>query len=373
MYRNYDIAIVACSPKDVNRRIDGGAIKVNNAVLYVADWYFLLMDVLTTLGWHPLNITRVDLCADFNYFLGGLMPETFIRNYICKQRKSYVRIGSNAYCLYGKKDMHKNTMESIRWGSRQSGVSVYMYNKSKELNDVKDKPWIKELWKKANLSSTKDVWRVEISITSQGLGLKSLYDSTIHTLFTDDLMDNQLVASMFKCYASKHFRFLRLHDGAKRKRDLKELPLLDVSDSAQYRPISLCECHDTGRMEKIVSNKLLETIEYVSNKDIIDKYKYLDALENAKKVFDWHHGIKASSRRDEIVLNQSARGVALSIMDCHSRAEYMQKIGQARRNIDSFISKVSEFAMSEIEAIKHAQIESPPPQAKRGGHKQGGK
>lgn len=367
MYRNYDVATIACKPKDERRRKDGGAIKINNAVLYITDWYFFLHDILSTLGWIPMNITRVDLCADFNFFLGGLSPETFMRNYVCKQRKSYVRVGSNAYCVYGKKDMHKNTMESIRWGSRQSGVSVYMYNKTKELNDVKDKPWIRELWKKACLSSTKDVWRVEISITSQGLGLKSLFDSTIHTLFTDDLRDNQMVASMFKCYAGKHFRFLRLHDGAKRKRDLKEIPLLDVTDSAQFRPVSLCENHDTGRMERIVSNKLQNLLEYVEHTDIIDKYKEMDALQRTIDVYNWHHNIKKKVRQQELILDGEAKGVALSILDCHGKQDFIQRVGLARQNIERVLQKVQKYAQSEIYAQPHAHGASPPPQAKRGG------
>lgn len=367
IYKKYDVATIAWSPKDERRRKDGAAIKINNAVLYNADWYFFLHDILQCLGWQPINITRVDICADFNFFLGGLSPETFLRKYVCKQRQGFIRVGSNAYNVYGKKDMYKNSFESIRWGSRQNGVSVYMYNKSKELKEVHDKPWIKELWKRAELSSTKDVWRVEISITSQGLGLKDLYNSTIHTLFTDDLKDADLCASMFKCYAAKHFRFLRLKDGVARKRDLEEVALLDVNDAAKYRPISLCENHETGRMDRIVSNKLEDLYEYVLASDIDKKYEELKSLDRTINIFNYHHNLKERVEREKNELINGAIAPYMTIYGLHKKEDIMQRVGQARRNIEDYLQRVRKAAERELIEPTHAQVQSPPPQAKRGG------
>ena len=126
MYRQYVVAHIAICPRNVQLNKAGAAIKLSNAVLYVANWHFILSDILACLQWRAVSLTRVDLCCDFNYFLGGLLPETFIRKYICKSQDSYIRHGSNQFAVYGQKEMHKTAFSSIRWGSRQSGVSVYL-------------------------------------------------------------------------------------------------------------------------------------------------------------------------------------------------------------------------------------------------------
>lgn len=42
-------------------------------------------------------------------------------------------------------------------GSGKSSYSVYLYNKSKELKEVKDKPYIRELMEKAGFNNNEDV------------------------------------------------------------------------------------------------------------------------------------------------------------------------------------------------------------------------
>lgn len=302
LYKDYTIAHVATVPIDSRVRKDGAAIKLDNTVLYIADWYQLLFEVLSTLGWSPLNITRVDLACDFNYFLDGLCPDTFIRKYVSKTKASYIRKGSNKFALYGIKQMHCTIYDSIRWGSRQSGVSVYMYNKSKELRDVKDKPWIRKLWASAGLATTRDVWRVEISITSQGLGLKSLSTHMFHSLFVDEFRDPDSVRDMWKVYAAKYFIFYRTDPKAKRKRDLTEVMLFDLKTKVDYYPVSLTESHDTGRMERIVSGKLDELREYILERDYNDKQEIISAFDNVISVYNSHHNIKRRYRRDTLSL-----------------------------------------------------------------------
>ena len=274
----YTVAHIACVPRTKHLPYTAGAIKMENSALYVAEWYFILTDILATLRWSPRRITRLDLCADFNYFMGGLLPSTFLRNYIRKNDASYIRIGSNKFCVYGLKDMHSTSFESIRWGSRQNGVSVYMYNKTRELTQVKNKPYIRELWKRTQLSTTLDVWRVEISITSQGLGLKSASDSLLHTLFVDDFDHPEAARDFFKVYAAKYFRFLRTNRSAARKRDLKEVALLDLQTDCPLRPVTMLSVSDTGRMEHIVANRLRDMRSYLQSHDLKDKYTMLDAV-----------------------------------------------------------------------------------------------
>lgn len=361
LWGKYTLATIAAVPKDERYRTNGAAIKLNNAVLYVADWYFILTDILATLGWVPENITRVDLCADFNFFMNGLAPETFLRKYVTKTKASYLRKGSNKFCLYAQKDMRCTVYDSIRWGSRQSGVSVYMYNKTKELDEVKDKPWIREHWKSADLSSTKPVWRVEISISSQGLGLKDMYNNLCHNLFIDELMTDDLCRDMFRVYAAKYFSFVATTPGAKRKRDLKDVPLLDLETPSLMRPVTLQESHDTGRMERIVSNKLAKLYQYIAARDYEDKYIMLDALSKTMQLYNWHHNIKREVSSEFTAMETHITDVLCSVFDLPEKKEMRKSLMKARTDVEEWQNLIRKLSKQALLYLPHAQKKSPPP------------
>lgn len=335
MYNNRLVAVIAWEPLDTRRRSEGCSIKLLNPVLYCCDWYFVLMDCITVLGWTPHNLTRVDLACDLNYFLGGLLPSTFIRKYVCKSKDSYIRHGSNKWALYGLKEMRCTVFDSIRWGSRSSGVSVYLYNKTKELREQKDKPWIREAWKMANLSSTLDVWRVEISITSQGLGLKSICDDFFHTLFVDDIREPKHLQEMFLTFASRYFKFYRTDPTAKRKRDLKEVPLLPSCDNPCWKPATLAEYVNCGRMERIVSNKLYDAVEFLQCRDFAGKYEAIEALRRAEVLFNEIYHIKSRCHQEESALEKAiAKGVCGDAATRRSE-EYLEKLRWARKHVEA--------------------------------------
>lgn len=366
IYHGYTVATIACHPVDERYRIDGGAVKLANAVLYVADWYFILMDILAVLGWRVLNITRVDLAADFNYFMGGLDPATFLRKYVCRNNASYLRIGSNKFALYGQKEMHCTIFDSIRWGSRQSGVSVYMYNKTKELDEKKDKPYIRKAWEAASLSSTRPVWRVEISITSQGLGLKNIYSHMVHNLFVDEFRNANMTRDMFKVYAAKYFRFVKTDPKAKRKRDLKEVTLLDVVTESPYKPIYLQESCDTGRMERIVSNKLVQLKQYLISRNAGDKYVMLNALDKCIQLYNVHHNIKKEVHSQTNALEDHVTDTIVSVFQLPDKSLIRSRLHAARVSIDEWDELAKQMAR---QVIKQAAEQSsctqgmPPPRA----------
>lgn len=355
IWNKYTIATVAWSPTDKRKRTEGCAIKMANPTLYCADWYFLLMDVLAVLEWHPHNLTRCDLAVDLNYFIGGLLPSTFIRKYICKNNSSFIRHGSNKWALYGRKEMRATVFDSIRWGSRSSGVSVYLYNKSKELREVKDKPWIRAAWKKAELSSTLDVWRVEISITSQGLGLKSLADGMFHTLFIDDIAKPEYLQEIFLTFASHYFKFFRTDPTAKRKRDLKEVQLLPRTKEQVYKPTSLYEYVNSGRTEKVVSNKLFDIVEYLQKRDFADKYETIEAIKKAEIVFNEMHHIKSKSHQAETSILLAMTKGTLGDFGATRSEEWLEKCRWARKHIEA----MTQIVRKQAKEVLHTSLGVP--------------
>lgn len=335
VFDKYSVAVVAWSPSDGRRRAEGCAVKLVNPVLYCADWYGILLDCLAVLSWEPHNLTRLDLCADVNYFIGGLLPSTFIRKYICKQQSSYIRHGSNKWALYGRKEMRATIFDSIRWGSRSSGVSVYLYNKTKELREVKDKPWIRKAWESVPLSSALDVWRVEISITSQGLGLKDVASGLFHTLFVDDLVSAPGVQNMFLTFANRYFLFYDLDPRAKRKRDLKPHPLLPMLQSPTFMPKSMCEYVGAGRMERIISNRLFDVVEWLQSRDFPDKYDLILALQKSEVAFNRFYSLASRCHDEEAKLSAEMLPTWMHGLASRRSEAYLEKVRWARRHIES--------------------------------------
>lgn len=327
MWKNWCVAHISAIPSSSNHNPAGCSIKLHNPVLYIYDWYFILLDVLSALDWKPQNITRCDVCCDQHYFLNGLHPSTFIRNYACRKR-SYLRVGrkANDFALYGHKDMYGVDYNSIRWGSRQSGVSVYLYNKTKELAEKKDKPWIQRAWAGAGFHAHKDVWRVEISITSEGCGLKNLTNKVLHTLFIDDLLDSSAVQNIFKVYAAKYFHFVKIDPKIKKKCDLPDVELLNLDTGSVYRPSSMRELADSGRMEKIVANKLTTMLNYLykTNSIFENKDAAIKSVQETERIFSELYCVKRMASKVERTSEDALTASCMESLNIDSQRERLR-------------------------------------------------
>lgn len=302
-WRKYIVAHIAWEPIGVRREKLSCAIKIANPVLYTADWHFILSDILCCLNWSAKNITRVDLACDFNYFHGGLLPETFIRVYLTKSSNTYIRHGSNKWASIGTKEMHKNNFDYIRWGSRQSGISTYLYNKSKELREQKYKPWIAKLWEQHNLD-VQNTWRVEFSINSSGRGLKSIADELIHSLFVDDLYKEQAIENLFKLYAQRYFCFYwKPKGGAKLKKDLKKVRLLPDEHTLQVKPTTLYQAQKSARRERMILRELQSFKEELKEEHDYRNYSVLMSLDEIIHQYGirTHYAVECDMRRTDFL------------------------------------------------------------------------
>lgn len=159
-----------------------GVLKIDNAVLYMANAVDVIENLLATNHIRILSLTRIDICGDFTRICNQ-QPGEVIRAILSGK---WLRVGQSRF--YGRgEDLWKlrgirqvsahcwcaensfeflgsaNTAERftyLRYGSRSSEVCVYLYNKSLELRQVKDKPYIRRLWDE----ETRDVWRLEFSL-----------------------------------------------------------------------------------------------------------------------------------------------------------------------------------------------------------------
>lgn len=288
------------------------SIKVANRLLYKSDWSWYLHDIIEALHITIKNITRVDMCLDFQKFeYQDLTPSEFIHRYVQDQSvattETYVREGSNEYCIYGKKKMLAvngekeitdsteinvlSDFEYIRFGSRNSGCCTYLYNKSKELRDKKSKPWIRQRWEEAGLNESEgDIYRLEFSISAKGMclrkadlkrGMRAPRAKAVRKLCRDDVETQRSLEQVFMGYLDKYFSF-RLVGEQKYRKNMKRIQLFAFDIEPTILPCYYNVKANCGRAERNAA-RVLERLQL----SIIDlPTKQANILYQAQRVLE---------------------------------------------------------------------------------------
>lgn len=304
-------------------------VKVANRVLYSEKYVSLLLDFLKAFGLHYKGMSRLDIAYDCNYFFNGRSPKKFLHNYICKpleERGGIFLANVKKHVTFFEKSISSNTQYSyVKFGMGTGGRSAYMYDKSLELREVKDKPWIRKMWADNGLidDDKTHVWRSEISIKAQGKQLLNLDTGALFALHPSFLDTYEKICKIFHFYASKAFDF-RCNKGQKNRRNFSPLRLFDTTIDITCIPKKVSISADTGRSEKICRNtlervsrtyvdlsdsvrhSLAAAIEFMGNISTIkaarygqEQYKqYLDVFASCKSIREediaYFHAIEAA-------------------------------------------------------------------------------
>lgn len=236
-------------------------IKLANRVLYHEKYIPFLMHMIQALGLYYKGLTRLDIAYDCNEFYCGRKPSRFVHQFVTKrvEEKGGMYVPRmKEFDFHLKKDIHTNGMINyLAIGAKGSKKRGYIYDKTLELQEVKDKPWIREMWERNGLISDKKthVWRSEISIKAQGSDLLNLETGQLFALHPNYLATYENIKKIFHFYAAKVFDF-RYNNGEKNRRDFAPLCLFDTSVDCTCMPKRVSVCADSGRSEKACKNKL---------------------------------------------------------------------------------------------------------------------
>lgn len=266
--------------------------KVANSALYSSQWCSLVSIALKAIGWRFVRVVRLDVCADFEYFVNNRLPLRFVQDYLSKptkSRPSFIRKSSNQFRAYGKKANGDLIYETLSWGTRDSAVQVNLYCKTAELRRV-DKPYIREKWKDYGLPYEIDgeidrwVWRAEFSINAPRVFAMSKvnkqkdnekvqakkahlkgYDVAIRELMSTDVATQDNLNVLFAALVPDFFQFYELTPAAVENgtavRSLNPVTLFDLDNPAPYKVRGYVHCHKVGRTEKILMKKVEELID----------------------------------------------------------------------------------------------------------------
>lgn len=229
----------ACHIRLVNRQC-----YADDAVPRLARWLELHHYVVQ-------RISRIDICLDFELFDSGDKPAVFMQRYI---KGKYSKINQANVHAHGTDTWTARNWNSCSWGSKKSMIGTKFYNKSKELAEVHDKPYIRQAWMLAGLVDNPmtcerrgkdgtiyvaDIWRLEFSISSSVKnwfvinreGDEKAYQSIRNTLNMYDSRDKLL--AMFASLQNHYFHF-RYYENGKRKWDCKRKTLFNFSASEKF-------------------------------------------------------------------------------------------------------------------------------------------
>lgn len=150
-------------------------LKIANMWLYQPDVWRQLAYVCGALKLAPKAISRLDVAADFNKFVGDLHPEHFIAMFVRGQIRHKGRSDGMVHFRPMSPADAKGTdirdrvkFNALTFGKHSSDAHCYLYNKTLELEEQTKKPWIIDCWTLAGLDPT-DVWRLEFSLKSDAL------------------------------------------------------------------------------------------------------------------------------------------------------------------------------------------------------------
>ena len=223
---------------------------------------------------------------DFNNFDNQWRPITLIRKFFAGE---LWYMGNSKFYSIGKQRSELD-YEYLRFGKSTNSYTVYLYDKSRELMEEKDKPYIREIWRKVGLDVDR-VWRLELSlrcdiknllyvggkIKKTKLGLvdeltgeiltndvktietKSGIIRCVEPINVDVVSNKEDIMSLYMRIIAKVFRF-RFKDKRK-KFNCTPVPIIKVNENDKnYRPYRLPSSKAYGRKEKMIAKYLDELV-----------------------------------------------------------------------------------------------------------------
>lgn len=261
-------------------------LKIHNHLLYKSDVGAVALKCCRDAGITPKNISRIDICADFQYFRNGMHPSTLIKGFASEK---YLKIGQPRFTLHGTTEKGYNYYNSVLFGSRSSSVYTRFYEKSLEMKEVKQKDWIIDCWRDLGFDlDGKQVWRVEFAISGPGRRNLNKKTAEIKEISLSDLSSRDKIRALFISLAKRYFVFTKA-DTATRKYNQEKLELFESSAEVEkWQPLPNTRSTVTNRTTKTVYEYLIKE----SNIDHIYSTEERLSLWKVAKSISTHHNLR---------------------------------------------------------------------------------
>lgn len=215
-------------------------IRLCNRTCYMDDAANIMETFIQRHNYILMRISRIDICLDFEKFDFGDDPNKFLQRYV---QGKYSKINQSQIALHGLDCWDGRHWNSAKWGNPKSMVTTKLYNKTMELQQKSDKPYIRQAWFNSKLIDDwhtcekydknekpykPSIWRLEFSIKSSTknwfvvenpYNTKPKLRSIRHTL--EQYKTKQQLLDVFFSLCNHYFHFKKVEyiDGAERGAD----------------------------------------------------------------------------------------------------------------------------------------------------------
>jgi len=249
------IASLVCQPIEKFLPENMNLIKMINRELYYGRPFEQLQAIGLDSGLSLHAASRIDFAIDFNTFKYGYKPVTFIKDFINgKIIKRGLKRGNIAFD-YSKVAM----LHEIKFMKKDANMSIKLYNKSKEMQEVKSKPWIIESWRNAGIDMTKDVWRLEFSVHLPKFSITDKRTGEISKFDYTKLDSKDYLNYVINALISKYFDF-RYNTKIK---EVADMPKVDLFPFPTCFNVAFERCKAMESTQKDV--KFLSMLKTVNN------------------------------------------------------------------------------------------------------------
>lgn len=227
-------------------------IRLSNRTCYFTNAVAIMRDFLDAHGYTFRRISRIDLALDFERFDSGDYPDAFARRYI---QGKFAKINQSNLAAHGQDRWNERRWNSLSWGSPSSPIGTKLYCKTLELEQVKDKPYIRQAWFAAGLVDNlatmtrkaadgsvykPSIWRLEFSIRSAVKGWVTIeadgkarnFRSIRNTLQMYDTRPKML--AMFASLCHHYFHFKIYQEGVIKYKCPDKILFRFTSEDAHY-------------------------------------------------------------------------------------------------------------------------------------------
>lgn len=232
-------------------------VKFINDILYSKSAKYFIEKFLRATKLQFKSITRADIARDFHRFIDNLHPQVFIADFF---KMKYLKNGRGKFQAIGNQ-MKVQVYDYLKFGSRSSGRTIYLYNKSKELREVKDKPHIMWYWERNGLFPGPDVWRLEFSFKGNTSKIVDTITGLIEKINWKELFNINTLTKILDTAINQLFSF-KINDGTQNKTRMDDIKLFNSQDTG-IKLMKLPEREDATKIFRTILKKL--TDEYYEN------------------------------------------------------------------------------------------------------------
>ena len=265
-------------------------IRLCNRTCYYDGACKLLWDFIQRYGYFFCRISRIDICLDFERFDKGDDPQKFINRYL---KGRYSKINQGNIRANGKDMWDGRFWQSLAWGAPKSMISTKLYNKTVEIAERKDKPYIRQAWAYCGLvddfirltKRAKDgteyspqIWRLEFSIQSSVKRWFRIEDNTtekkkIRSIRNtpDMYFTREQLIDIFASLVNHYFHFkkdVRKNGQVQRKDRCPDKELFDFTTETQatYKVERVASSKPASRADESLRRKLeMYRLEHINN------------------------------------------------------------------------------------------------------------